>query len=1406
MRALVAVICVTAAACGDNGPVDLPGPTTVIDGGPPAVSAQTHVEVRFHADDASATFTCALDGGAPAACTSPHAFDVTDGVHALAIVASRDGVAGAPAVASFTVDTIAPDTVITVAPSDVETTAVASFTFAASPAADGAAFECAIDGNGFTPCSSPATVTRPDGPHTFAVRAIDAAGNVDSTPATHGWTIDTVGPVLLLTQRPPNPSNVATPTFVFSSPDPTATFTCQIDGVTTFTACSSPFTTPPLADGLRTFRLRATDAAAQHTDLSYAWTVDTIAPTVTITSGPSGATATATPVFAFSVSADATAITCAIDTGAFAPCTSPFTTPTLGQGPHTFAVRATDAATNTATATRSFTVDTIAPTVTITSGPVGPTNVNTPAWTFTVTDAPTTIECRIDAAAFAPCTSPFAPGTLADGNHAFTVRVADAAGNQGSDSRAIAVDTVAPVVTITGGPTGVVEDTTPTFTFTINEGLTVGQCRIDAGAFVPCTSPFTTSTLGGGPHVFEVTATDPAGNTGRATRSFTVDSAAPSIAITSGPPAFTNNATPTFAFVAGPTATTVECRVDGGAFAACTSPFTTATLSEAAHTFEVRACTAVPVCASDTRTFTVDVTPPGLTITAGPEDPTPTRETQPTFAFTATAANTVTCRITNAAAPNPPAVPCTATFAPTALLADGAHVFEVVASDTAGNTTTRTRAFTVDTRAPTIAVQPPAIPARPSNKRPVLHFSVTDASSVTVTCAVDTGAAVPCDGAAGFSSPSDLADGLHTYHVKATDAATNQGTLDATFTVDTTPPTVTITSGPPDPTNNNTPTFAFTTDGVRARCAMDTGEVIDPCTSGVTFPPLAPGVHTFTLTAFDDATPANSASVTYPFTLGACGDGAAQGSEQCDGGDLRGQTCAGLGFTAGTLSCSSSCTFVTSACTTCGNNIVEPGEQCDRNQLAGGTCTSEGFDSGTIACVQPGNPGACTFDTTGCGTCGNGIVDGTELCDGNDFRGAACPAGSASPTPACNSTCNAVDASACDGGFLTANTGYGGGQVCLDGLRACRSNVCVAACTTDQGAWKLPRSVSPAGLLPLTQIGWQDANGGATSFISNRHGRSVSIQPENGSTAFLSDNSLPGNNGFRSSLFENTIGQVIAWSSQALFVAGAPAVAIEAFSARLGAGGANNVVGGWHPTLGAIALRGFTSTAPASPIGAGVTGTVTSIATGSFGLPSNDLMFAVFGQTPTGDAATGGGIYWSCNFFAATPAAFTRLDNGIPEADKARVWSLTPDPASFTTAVPRVCPATGQMVTGHSTIAYAALRGGGQIYKTVDGGATWSQSNSGIPAGAEVFAIAIDCSRFVAQAGFEHLCPDRNRLYAATSAGLFRSSNAGTTWIPAGFAGKSVRAIALQPEHPVGTEPWITVGVDDAVKIYQRLP
>jgi len=91
----------------------------------------------------------------------------------------------------YTVDRTPPETTITAGPVGVTAATAATLVFAGSDAAGITGYECRLDGGSFASCSSPVTLTGlAHGAHSFEVRAIDAFGNVDPTPARQDWTIN----------------------------------------------------------------------------------------------------------------------------------------------------------------------------------------------------------------------------------------------------------------------------------------------------------------------------------------------------------------------------------------------------------------------------------------------------------------------------------------------------------------------------------------------------------------------------------------------------------------------------------------------------------------------------------------------------------------------------------------------------------------------------------------------------------------------------------------------------------------------------------------------------------------------------------------------------------------------------------------------------------------------------------------------------------------------------------------------------------------------------------------------------------------------------------------------------------------------------------------------------------------
>lgn len=197
----------------------------------------------------------------------------------------------------------------------------------------------------------------------------------------------------------------------------------------------------------------------------------------------------------------------------------------------------------------TFTVDTVAPAVTLatpaesatvtTSRPVITGSAGASpgdADTVTVTLAgPTTT--TLTAARGADGSFAVQPAAaLPDGNYVATARQADAASNAGTSApRAFRIDTRAPETTIVAGPAPTTAGSTRTvrIEFSADEAATF-RCLLDGRAVTPCASPrVVLPRLSKGRHRLTITATDAAGNVDAtpATRSFAIDVTPPGIPV-----------------------------------------------------------------------------------------------------------------------------------------------------------------------------------------------------------------------------------------------------------------------------------------------------------------------------------------------------------------------------------------------------------------------------------------------------------------------------------------------------------------------------------------------------------------------------------------------------------------------------------------------------------------------------------------------------------------------------------------------------------------------------------------------------------------------------------------------------------------------------------------------------------
>jgi hypothetical protein len=150
------------------------------------------------------------------------------------------------------------------------------------------------------------------------------------------------------------------------------------------------------------------------------------------------------------------------------------------------------------------------PQTTIDTPPPAASNDPTPTISFSSSKPNSSFQCKLDSAAFAPCTSPITLAALADGPHSFEVLATDALGNA-DPAAALAnfsVDTQAPQTTITGKPAARSRDRTPRFRFSSGDPAAAFTCSIDSKPFRPCRSPQSYGKLNIGKHLFQVKATD----------------------------------------------------------------------------------------------------------------------------------------------------------------------------------------------------------------------------------------------------------------------------------------------------------------------------------------------------------------------------------------------------------------------------------------------------------------------------------------------------------------------------------------------------------------------------------------------------------------------------------------------------------------------------------------------------------------------------------------------------------------------------------------------------------------------------------------------------------------------------------------------------------------------------------
>ena len=244
--------------------IDTVAPDTTLDDFNRAITNQA-ITARPKSNEAVVQYVCSIDGGSFNPCSSPLTGpSLADGNHMLRVSAvDRAGnVDMTPAEQGWQLDTVAPTSSITagpaegahlnVSPADLE------FEFAADDSA--VSSQCSLDGESWRDCESATEQSYAgllDGDHTFKVRGVDAAGNVEVPGSQRSWTVDTAVPTVTIASGPAGAVTDREATFKFASSE-AGQVECSLDGGA-WQECSSPQTYTGMPDGDHHLKIRATD-------------------------------------------------------------------------------------------------------------------------------------------------------------------------------------------------------------------------------------------------------------------------------------------------------------------------------------------------------------------------------------------------------------------------------------------------------------------------------------------------------------------------------------------------------------------------------------------------------------------------------------------------------------------------------------------------------------------------------------------------------------------------------------------------------------------------------------------------------------------------------------------------------------------------------------------------------------------------------------------------------------------------------------------------------------------------------------------------------------------------------------------------------------------------------------------
>ncbi len=328
--------------------------TRLID--PPTLTNASRPAIHFDSDDPQALFECRVDDDAWEACTSPHRPVLEHGFRSIEVraVNAAGHADSSPARHEIEVDLRPPETTITYGP-EAENEAGNFFVgFTASEPTT--RFECRAETDrpppgwrdGWYSCVTPAAVDAAhDGSYAFEVRAVDVAGNTDSTPARWESSVQTDRARLAPEDAPDAIELSSRVVARWFSYDRESVISCRLDG-RAWEFCASPHVMQDLSEGKHELEIAALGASGYTHRISMSWKVDTEPPDTYFRHTPhkrveaEPGKAWQRVRFHFGSSEEASRYQCRKDGRSWMPCYPPTKPRKYGPGRHSFKVRAFD--------------------------------------------------------------------------------------------------------------------------------------------------------------------------------------------------------------------------------------------------------------------------------------------------------------------------------------------------------------------------------------------------------------------------------------------------------------------------------------------------------------------------------------------------------------------------------------------------------------------------------------------------------------------------------------------------------------------------------------------------------------------------------------------------------------------------------------------------------------------------------------------------------------------------------------------------------------------------------------------------------------------------------------------------------------------------------------------------------